>query len=120
MSNQLIDFDFGTAIATDGGTGLDGTTQFAASSAIISQDQDGYPSGYPESFDFQPDGTIVAYFSNGQSRVIGKLVLAKFPDPSKLVRHDKYTWEETDGSGSPIIKTPGKTGYGTIQVEDIE
>jgi flagellar hook protein FlgE len=119
MANQLIDFDFGTAIATDGGTGLDGTTQFAASSAIISQNQGGYPSGYPESFDFQPDGTIVAYFSNGQSRVIGKLVLAKFPDPSKLVRHDKYTWEETDGSGSPTVKTPDKTGYGNIQVEDI-
>ncbi len=116
----MIDIDFGTSIITDGGTGINGTTQFAAASAIISQDQDGYPSGYAESFDFQPDGAIVASFSNGQSRVIGKFVLAKFPDPSKLIKHNKYTWEETYGSGSPIIKTPGKTGYGTIQVEDIE
>jgi flagellar hook protein FlgE len=117
---QVINFNFGTSITLEGGTGLDGTTQFAAASAIISQDQDGYPSGYSESFDFQPDGTIVAYFSNGQSRVIGKLVLAKFPNPSKLKKHDKYTWEETEGSGSPTVKTPSATGYGDIQVEDIE
>jgi flagellar hook protein FlgE len=120
MANQPIDFDFGTAITTDGGTGLDGTTQFAAVSAIISQDQDGYPSGYSESFDFRPNGVIVAYFSNGQSRVIGKFVLAKFPNPSKLAKHDRYTWEETEGSGSPTVKTPSATGYGDIQVEDIE
>lgn len=117
---QMIDIDFGTSIITDGGIGIDGTTQFAAASAIISQDQDGYPSGYLESFDFQPDGKIVGYFSNGQSRAVGKFVLAKFLNPSKLIKHDKYTWEKTAASGSPIIRTPDKTGYGTIQVEDIE
>lgn len=117
---QFINFNFGTSITLEDGTGLDGTTQLTDVSVINSYDQDGYPSGYAESFDFQPDGVIVGHFSNGQSRVTGQFVLAKFPDPSKLVRHDQYTWEETDGSGSPIIKTPGKTGYGTIQVEDIE
>jgi flagellar hook protein FlgE len=41
---QAITLDFGTSVA-EGGTGLDGTTQFAGPSNVSSQKQDGYASG---------------------------------------------------------------------------
>ena len=41
---QAITLDFGTPIGA-GGTGLDGTTQFAGKSNVSSQSQDGYASG---------------------------------------------------------------------------
>src|SRR5690606_7029823 len=43
-AGQAVTLDFGNPIA-GGGTGLDGTTQFASPNSISSQSQDGYTSG---------------------------------------------------------------------------
>ena len=43
--DQLLVMNFGTSVTTDGGAGLDGTTQFGSTSALVQQTQDGYAAG---------------------------------------------------------------------------
>ncbi|MDE3243058.1 MAG: flagellar hook-basal body complex protein, partial [Nitrospirota bacterium] len=89
-ASQPVKFDFGTSLTTDGGTtGLDGTTQFGAASALVNQTQDGYGAGSLQAFLVDSTGTISGRFSNGQIRTLAQLTLAKFPDPVGLIRSGK-------------------------------
>ncbi|RJQ55773.1 MAG: flagellar hook protein FlgE [Nitrospiraceae bacterium] len=119
-SGQAIDFNFGTSITTDGGTGLDGTTQFGSSSATIFQNQDGYSSGSLRSINIDQDGTITGIFTNGQTRAIGQIALAKFVSPTELTKMGKNLFAESSGSGQPIITAPGTSGTGQVLSSTLE
>lgn len=116
---QVIDFDFGTSIA-EGGTGLGGTTQFGSISAIIIQNQDGYASGSLRSMTIAQDGTITGIFTNGQTRSVGQVALAKFIAPTELTKMGKNLFAESYESGQPIISVPGASGTGQILANTLE
>ena len=119
-TGQVIDFDFGTAITTDGGTGLDGTTQFGAASSTSFQNQDGYSSGSLKSITISPDGIMTGIFTNGQTRGIAQIALAKFIAPTGLTKMGKGLYAESVGSGQPIISTPGVSGTGSLLSNTLE
>jgi flagellar hook protein FlgE len=76
-AGQAISFDFGTAI-DDGGTGLDGTTNFAAPSTTNAATQDGYAAGSVTGINVAATGVITGVFTNGQRRVLGQVAVAAF------------------------------------------
>ena len=117
---QVIDFDFGTSITTDGGNGLDGTIQFASASSTSFQSQDGYSSGSLNSMTISSDGTMTGIFTNGQTRGIAQIALAKFISPTGLTKMGKGLYAESTESGQPIISTPGTSGTGTILSNTLE
>jgi flagellar hook protein FlgE len=117
---QAIDFDFGTSIITDAGTGLDGTTQFGSPSATIFQSQDGYASGSLKSITIAQDGTITGIFTNGQTRAIAQVALAKFAAPANLQKMGKNLYAESTNSGQPVISIPGTSGTGTVLSNTLE
>ncbi|MBI5747380.1 MAG: flagellar hook protein FlgE [Nitrospirae bacterium] len=117
--SQAITFDFGSTIA-GGGTGLDGTTQFASTSATVSQNQDGYSSGALQGFSIDQEGMITGLFTNGQTRVLGQVVLATFSSPDGLTQMGSNLYAESFESGQPIVGAPNTAGRGSIQANSLE
>lgn len=117
--NQTIAFDFGASIA-ELGTGLDGTTQYATDSATSFQNQDGYSSGSLKSITISQDGTMTGIFTNGQTRGIAQIALAKFVAPTELTKQGRGLYAESTDSGQPVISTPGTSGTGTVLSNTLE
>jgi flagellar hook protein FlgE len=119
-ANQAVDFNFGTSITTDGGTGLDGTTQFGSTSATIFQSQNGYASGSLRNITITQDGFITGIFTNGQTRAVGQVALAKFLAPTEVKKMGKNLYSESSESGQPIVSIPGTSGTGVVLSNTLE
>jgi flagellar hook protein FlgE len=118
--DQLLVMNFGSSVTTDGGTGLDGTTQFGSTSALVQQTQDGFAAGSLQAFSVDSNGTISGRFSNGQLRALAQVVLARFPDPIGLTRTGKNTFAQSGNSGQPVTGTPDSAGLGRVLSNSLE
>ena len=118
--DQLIVMNYGTSVTTDGGSGLDGTTQFGSTSALVQQTQDGFAAGSLQAFSVDSNGTISGRFSNGQLRALAQVVLARFPDPIGLTRTGKNTFAQSGNSGQPVTGTPDSAGLGRVLSNSLE
>jgi len=116
---QQISFDFGESIS-EGGTGLEGTTQFGSNSTTIFQSQDGYASGFLQTITISQEGIITGVFTNGQTRSVAQIALAKFMAPTELTKMGGNLYAESYGSGQPIISTPGESGMGKVLSNTLE
>jgi len=119
-AGQVIDFDFGDSITTDGGTGLDGTTQFAGQSSVNFQSQDGYATGSLQMISVSPDGVIMGTFSNGEVRPIGQVVLATFQSIEGLDRLGNNLFLQTRASGQALIGAASTGNRGSVQAYNLE
>ncbi len=118
--DQLIVMNFGSSVTTDGGSGLDGTTQFGSTSALVQQTQDGFAAGSLQAFSVDSNGVISGRFSNGQLRALAQVVLARFPDPIGLTRTGKNTFAQSGNSGQPVTGTPDSAGLGRVLSNSLE
>ncbi|MBH0201294.1 MAG: flagellar hook protein FlgE [Nitrospira sp.] len=118
--DQLIAMNFGSSVTTDGGSGLDGTTQFGSTSALVQQTQDGFAAGSLQAFSVDANGIINGRFSNGQLRALAQVVLARFPDPIGLTRTGKNTFAQSGNSGQPVNGTPDSAGLGRVLSNSLE
>ena len=110
---QPVTFDFGTGTGeTPAGTGLDGSSQFAADFSVNSLSQNGYGAGFLKSVAVSEDGLITGIFTNGQTRQIGQVALAKFVAPTELTKAGRNLFAESYDSGQPIVGAAGTSGIG--------
>jgi flagellar hook protein FlgE len=119
-ADQLLAMNFGSSVTTDGGSGLDGTTQFGSTSALVQQTQDGFAAGSLQAFSVDGNGIINGRFSNGQLRALAQVVLARFPDPIGLTRTGKNTFAQSGNSGQPVTGTPDSAGLGRVLSNSLE
>ncbi len=122
-ANQTITFDFGTSITTDSGgatAGLDGTTQFGATSTLLTLSQDGKTSGTLTGTSISDTGIIVGRFSNGTTRNLGQVALARFTNPDGLDSVGFNQFIETADSGSPLVGAPGSGSFGNVIANTLE
>ncbi len=117
--NQLIAFNFGTS-TTEGGSGLDGVTQFGSTSTTIFQSQDGYGAGSLKNVSISQEGVITGIFTNGQTRAVAQIALAKFIAPTGLTKFGRNLYAESFDSGQPIIGVPGGAGLGKVLSNTLE
>jgi flagellar hook protein FlgE len=118
---QNILFNYGTGTGeTPSGTGFDGTTQFAAPFSVTKLSQDGYGAGTVSNISINEKGIISASFTNGQSRVVGQVALARFLDPSSLTKLGRNLYEETYESGQPVVANPETSGTGRVLSNTLE
>ncbi|MEO7037478.1 MAG: flagellar hook protein FlgE [Polyangiaceae bacterium] len=110
-ANQAISLNFGTPIS-GGGTGLDGTTQFAGSSNVSSQSQDGYASGDFSGVSIDGSGVVTGLYTNGQKVAMSQLAIAKFRSNDNLGRAGDNLWIDTRDSGTAALGTAGSGGRG--------
>lgn len=110
---QALTFDFGTPIAA-GGSGLDGTTQFATASAISAQTQDGYASGALSGIKVSATGLVEGVYTNGQTISVAQLAIAKFASNDGLARFGYNLWSATPESGEAVLGAAGSGGRGAV------
>ncbi len=97
-----------------------GTTQFGSAFSVNTLNQDGYTSGRLAGFNIGADGTILGRYTNGQSAVLGQVVLANFANPNGLQQLGNNMWAETATSGTPLVGTPDSGGLGVLQSSAVE
>ena len=119
INPQPLTFNFGSGIDA-GGTGLDGITQYAADSAMSFVTQAGFTSGSLARLSIGGDGKITGGFTNGQSRVLGQLVLGNFKAPDQLARLGGSLYQETSTSGPGTLGTPATADRGSISAGALE
>ncbi len=95
------------------------TTQYASPSVVVSQEQDGFGTGTLVKLNVDNLGNIVGNFSNGTPRKLMRLALAKFTNPGALTKAGSNMWEQSDGSGAPVVGTIG-SGVGNIFTNALE
>lgn len=115
-----INLNLGTPTGT-GGTGVDGITSYAGTSAIIRVEQDGWPQGELADFEVLPDGRIEGRYTNGVSRFLGQVATAAFTSLDGLERQGDALFRATGGaSGQPQVGAPGTNGHGGIVAGNLE
>lgn len=60
------------------------------------------------------DGTVNVQEAGGNSYVLGNIELARFMNPGGLKALGNNLYAQTESSGTPIIGTPGKDGFGEV------
>jgi flagellar hook protein FlgE len=118
-AGQAIAFKFGDDIAS-GGTGLAGSTQFAAASSVNGLDIDGHSAGKLTSILISDDGKIRGVFDNGDKIELAQVALADFANADGLSRVGDGLVTETATSGKPLIDVPGTGARGSISSGALE
>lgn len=111
--NQVVNFDFGDAIA-QGGTGQKGSTAVAQSTSIKRSAQDGYAAGEFTQMTIGGNGVVTAAFSNGQRQDLGQIAVAGFSAEQGLRREGGTLWSSAPESGEAVIGAAGSSGHGQI------
>jgi flagellar hook protein FlgE len=102
---------FSLSFATPSG----GMTAYAdLDPAIAVGFRDGVPFGTLSSFSIGADGVITGTFSNSQTRPLGQVVLATFPNNEGLQESGDNLWQIGPNSGPAAIGAPGTLGSGAI------
>ncbi|MBI3863953.1 MAG: flagellar hook-basal body complex protein [Planctomycetia bacterium] len=65
---------------------------------------------------------IVSVLQSGQTQLnqIGNVQLARFINPAGLIARGENLYQESSGSGNPIVSNPGQDGLGAIRQEHLE
>ena len=92
-----------------------GSTQYNSAFAAISQSQNGKPEGDINGISIGDDGLIVASYSNGTQKSLGKVVIANFNSNSGLTQIGDAAWTASGKSGAARLGEAGSAGYGTIR-----
>ena len=109
-----IVLNFGTLGTTDG------ITQFSNTSTVIARDQDGYSAGVLDNVVIDEYGKITGLYTNGNSRVIAKLVLTTFNNPAGLLRVGDNTFDVSGNSGLAIYGFAGTSINATLTPGAVE
>ncbi len=86
----------------------------ADESSLAVSRQDGSGPGVLTSFIVGEDGVIAGVFSNGVTRDLGQLRLARFSNNSGLEQKGENLFAEGVNSGLPVEGDPGEQGTGSI------
>ena len=99
---------------------ISGFSQFAGNFTVITADQNGAGAGQRTGVDITEDGIVQARFSNGLRQNLYQIPLAVFNSPNNLNDRSGTVFEETAGSGSAVITTPGTQGAGFVNPATLE
>ncbi|MFP1721821.1 flagellar hook protein FlgE [Lonsdalea quercina] len=91
-----------------------GSTQQNASSSELSKTQNGYTTGNLVEYAINDDGTINGTYSNGQTQLLGQIVLATFSNNQGLKSEGDNVWSATSSSGEASLGTAGTGLLGSL------
>ena len=107
-------------ITTNGVTvDITGSTQFATSSAISSQSQNGYAAGDLAKVSVDEKGFVNVLYTNSMTQKIAQVALAKFASPTGLDKAGGSLYSETTASG-PAVIDPSNLSSNTIASNSLE
>ena len=89
-------------------------------SSLAVSSQDGSSEGTLSSFSIGNNGLIKGVFSNGVSRDLGQIRMARFSNPAGLEQKGANTFAQGLNSGLAIEGNPGVNGMGTVVAGAVE
>lgn len=92
----------------------------ADKASLAASRQDGSPPGVLTSYVIGEDGIIRGVFSNGISRDLGQIRLARFSNPGGLEQRGQNLFAQGINTGLPIEGGPSENGLGTISAGALE
>jgi flagellar hook protein FlgE len=95
-------------------------TQFGSPFGVTDLQQDGFAAGLLTAIAVEPNGVVMARYSNGQSRPAGQVEIATFRNPQGLQPIGDNAWARTFASGDPIGGVPGDGSLGVLQAGALE
>lgn len=96
------------------------TTQFGMAYNPDNITQDGYTAGTLTKLSVDEAGYVLGNYSNGQTKLMGQIVLAEFINPNGLQSMGDNLWIETYASGQPTIGMPTGGTRGKLQSGAVE
>lgn len=103
------------ALTFDGaGDSVSALSDAGGNSTLSSVFQDGSPIGTLSSFSVGDDGTITGGFTNGLTRTVGQVALAKFTNPEGLVDQGNSLFSVGPNSGTALVTDPLQFGTGRV------
>jgi flagellar hook protein FlgE len=101
-------------------TGAIGITQFASPSATTFVGQDGFSSGELTSVQIDKRGVVMGVFTNGQTRALGQVGVARVAAPDQLERVGGNLFALTRDSGDAVMGAAGEGGRAFISAGTLE
>ena len=95
-------------------------TQFGSAFSVTDMVQDGFSAGQLTAIAIEPNGIVMARYSNGQSRPAGQVEVANFRNPQGLQPIGDNGWARTYASGDPVMGVPGDGNLGVLQSGALE
>ncbi len=96
-------------------------TQLASANSATVTSQDGLPAGNVTDVYISPnDGLISLMYSNGMSEQVGQVALARFTNPTGLMKGEDTSFLAGLNSGDPQIGTASTGGRGSIAASYLE
>ncbi len=92
----------------------------ADKASLAASRQDGSPPGSLTSYVIGEDGTVRGVFSNGITRDLGQIRLARFANPNGLEQRGQNLYAQGINTGLPIEGRPGEDGIGTVSAGALE
>ncbi|MEO8278718.1 MAG: flagellar hook protein FlgE [Ideonella sp.] len=97
-----------------------GMTQYGAKFGVTDNGQDGYAPGQLTGVSIEPNGIVLARYSNGQSKPGGQIEMANFRNPQGLTPQGGNTWTRSVTSGDPLVGVPGDGSMGGLRSGALE
>jgi len=83
-------------------------------------DRDGFPPGTLKSFDFDAEGVIHGFFTNGEVQPLYRLGIANVPNPDGLRMLSGNVFAQSEDSGEVTVGVAGEGGLATVSPESLE
>lgn len=110
----------GAAPSQDFSLDLGTVTQFAQTNSLALSSQDGLPPGTLSSVTIRDNGDIAGVFSNGLTRVLGKLATATFANTEGMESVGDSLYRASANSGDAVYAEPGLAGHGVLRSGNLE
>ncbi|CAM2065513.1 Flagellar hook protein FlgE [Sulfidibacter corallicola] len=101
--DQQITWDLIEFGGADDGTNDSHLTNFSSTSANGTFFQDGFGSGDLNRIEFTRDGTMLGFFTNGETHPLGAVAVVNFNNLAGLKQIDANFFQETGASGEPLL-----------------
>ncbi|MBI3817984.1 MAG: flagellar hook-basal body complex protein [Planctomycetes bacterium] len=111
---QNVNVNLGTVGSTSG------ITQFGSNTSIQAKSQDGYTAGSLTTVNFNSNGELIGFFSNGIQKSLSQVGLANFANQDGLARTGDTNYGETPNSGVAVLGTAQSGGLGVIRPGALE
>ena len=95
-------------------------TQFGESTSVVLRNQNGLPSGALDSIAIDRSGIIIGSFSNGMTKNLAQVALARFDNPAGLLKAGNSIFQESNNSGQRVFGRAESGGYGSIMSNALE
>ncbi len=99
---------------------ITGSTQYGDDFNVASVNQDGFAPGQLVGTNISENGVLFARYTNGQSQILGQILLADFQNPQGLTSIGNTEWAESFESGQPARGLATAGVFGSLQAGALE